>query len=183
MGDMGDAGDAGDRLESLRDGRTVRIRALTGSDARALREAVGRADHDDLHRRFMGTPPPSSELIRLLAAADGVHDAALGAFDAEERLIGVAQFDRVDEEPTAELAIEVAHDWQRTGLGSALLRELGVLAAAVGIRRLTAVYFSDNTAIMRLLHDTGCARWVDSRGGASTAELDVNRMVATAVEI
>jgi hypothetical protein len=31
------------------------------------------------------------------------------------RLIGVAQFDRWDDQPEAELAIEVARDWQRAG--------------------------------------------------------------------
>jgi RimJ/RimL family protein N-acetyltransferase len=117
-------------------------------------------------------------LIARLHAADGIHDAALGAFDSDGQLVGVAQFNRGDDEPVAELAIEVATDWQRCGLGAALLHALCVMAGDRGIDRLTAVYFADNTPIIRLLHATGCCRWTSSRSGASSAELDVRRVLS-----
>jgi RimJ/RimL family protein N-acetyltransferase len=156
----------------LRDGRTVRIRALTSSDASALHKAIDHADGFDLYRRFMGTPPPTHVLLRLLRSADGVHDAVLGAFAGNE-LTGVAQFDRADEAPTAELAIEVATSWQRCGLGSALLAELCALACSRGITCLTAYYFTDNTPLVRLLVSTGRSRWIGSECGATSAELDL----------
>jgi hypothetical protein len=96
----------------LTDGRSVGIRPLTPGDAPALIAALGRADPMDLRKRFMGTPPPTSYLVEQLNRADGIHDLPLGAFADDGRLVGMAQFDRVDDGPSAEVAIEVAKDWQ-----------------------------------------------------------------------
>jgi len=139
----------------LVDGRSVTIRPLDGRDADALVAALGRADPTDLRRRFMGVPPPPSYLVKQLERADGVHDLLLGAFDDTGRLVGVAQFDRVDDGPAAEVAIEVAKDWQHHGLGILLLSRLADEARALGIREFTATYFADNVAIRHLLRDIG----------------------------
>jgi RimJ/RimL family protein N-acetyltransferase len=163
---------------SLRDGRSVVLRRLTDADGPALIEAVHCADAFDLRRRFMGAPPTDHVLIQLLHAADGIHDTVLGAFDAEGRVVGVAQFDRRDELPTAEFAIEVATDWQRCGLGAAMLRELASLATSCGIGQFTAVYLADNNPIIRLMRSTGCTRWLGTECGASMAELDLRSMLA-----
>lgn len=142
-------------MTRLADGRRVLIRPLNGYDADALVAAVRRADPMDLRRRFMGVAPPTSYLVEQLKHADGVHDFVLGAFDQSSRLVGVAQFDRPDEEPTAEVAIEVAKDWQHDGLGVALLSRLALVARALGIHEFTATYYADNLAIKRLLRDVG----------------------------
>jgi GNAT superfamily N-acetyltransferase len=157
----------------LRDGRAISIRQMDSRDAGALRDAVERADDFDLYRRFMGRPPPTNVLVQLLAASDGVHDAVLGAFGIDGRLVGVAQFDRSDDEPIAELAIEVAGDWQRCGLGTVMLRELAIMADVRGITALTAVYFADNAALIHLLHSTTASRWTGSAANESRAKLDV----------
>ena len=142
-------------MAQLQDGRQVLIRALDGRDADALTAALDHADPMDLRRRFMGVPPPASYLVKQLRRADGVHDLVLGAFDADGRLVGVAQFDRVNDEPTAEVAIEIAKDWQHDGLGTLMLTRLADLARDRGIHEFTATYYADNLPIRRLLHDIG----------------------------
>jgi acetyltransferase len=164
----------------LRDGRTIGLRPMTALDADALCDAVQHANSFDLYRRFMGRPPPPHVLIKLLKAADGSRDALLGAFGIDGRLVGVAQFDRQDDKPSAELAIEVATDWQRCGLGKVMLRELAMMADAQGITALTAVYFADNASLIHLLHSTGASRWTGTSSSASTAELDVRALLRTA---
>ena len=139
----------------LSDRRSVGIRPLTPADAPALVVALRRADPMDLRKRFMGTPPPTSYLVEQLKRADGIHDLPLGAFTDDGRLVGVAQFDRVDEGPSAEVAIEVAKDWQHDGLGIALLDRLAREACARGIHEFTASYYADNVAIRHLLRDIG----------------------------
>jgi GNAT superfamily N-acetyltransferase len=161
----------------LRDGRTISLRRMTALDAGALCDAVQHANSFDLYRRFMGRPPPPQVLTKLLGAANGVHDALLGAFGIDGRLVGVAQFDRVDDNPTAELAIEVATDWQRCGLGRILLRQLAAIADACGITGLTAVSFADNAPLIHLLHSTGASRWMGSAQTESTAQLDVRALL------
>ncbi|HET6818664.1 MAG TPA: GNAT family N-acetyltransferase [Mycobacteriales bacterium] len=143
------------KVTVLRDGRSVTMRPLERRDATALLDALHRADPMDLRRRFLGTPPPDSYLVNQLRHADGVHDLVLGAFDDTGRLVGVAQFDRPDDKPTAEVAIEVAKDWQRDGLGLALLTHLVELARSRGVHEFTATYFADNIPICRLLRAIG----------------------------
>jgi RimJ/RimL family protein N-acetyltransferase len=94
-------------------------------------------------------------MVKQLKRADGVHDVVLGAFDDRGRLVGVAQFDRSDDGPTAEVAIEVAKDWQHDGLGIALMTRLADLARDRGIHEFTATYYADNLPIRRLLRDIG----------------------------
>jgi RimJ/RimL family protein N-acetyltransferase len=142
-------------MTQLTDGRPVTIRPLDGQDAAALVAALQRADPMDLRRRFMGVPPPASFLVKQLKHADGIHDLVLGAFDDSGRLVGVAQFDRPDDQPSAEVAIEVAKDWQHDGLGIELLTRLADLARELGIHEFTAIYYADNLPIRRLLRDIG----------------------------
>jgi RimJ/RimL family protein N-acetyltransferase len=67
-------------------------------------------------------------------------------------LIAVARFVRLHDDPdAAEVAIVVADDWQRRGLGSALAAELAASARELGIRRFTATMASDNVPAHRLL--------------------------------
>lgn len=157
----------------LRDGRVATLRVLSGRDSAALAAFLAAADPVDLRRRFMGLPPPTASLLAQLRGNDGVHDLALGAFDAE-RLVAVAQFDRIGDSPVAEIAIEVAGDWQRDGLGTALLDHLASLALFRGVHRFTAMFLADNFGIRRLLRDTG--RMVDVRvdEGEGYAELDLD---------
>lgn len=160
----------------LADGRRVVIRLLTPDDAPALVAAVKRANPWDLRRRFMGSPPPPSLLIRRLQEADGVHDVALGAFTNRGRLVGVAQFDRVDDGPSAEVAIEVAQDWQQRGLGTSLLTVLARYARAVGVRQFTARYFADNQAIRKLLHEVGRVVSTSYESGEGSTLIDISEI-------
>jgi len=147
---------AGERV-LLTDGRGVTVRPLDAGDAAALIEAVEHEDPWDLRRRFMGVPPAATQLARQLGRADGFHDLVIGAFADDGRLVGVAQFDRRDDRPTAEVAIEVAHEWQRVRLGTVLLTTLAALARDRGVHEFTATYYADNVAIRRLLRQLGHA--------------------------
>ncbi|HTW20045.1 MAG TPA: GNAT family N-acetyltransferase [Mycobacteriales bacterium] len=157
----------------LSDGRSVKIRALDAADTDALRRALARADTDDLRRRFMGSPPPTRMLVELLRVADGVHDAALGAFTEAGRLVAVAQFDRRDDRPSAEIAIEVAKDFQHCGLGSELAWRIGRLAYDRGIRTFTVNYLAENEAVSKLVRRGAAASGPTIESGSARAEIDL----------
>lgn len=150
------------------------MRRLTSADEPALRAALSHADPVDLRLRFLGPPPPTSTIVRQLHRVDDVHDLALGAFDASNRLIAVAQFDRLDDQPVAELAIEVGTGWKGVGLGRALLTLLTDEAREVGITQLTASYYADNLPVRRLLHRTGQVVQSGISGGEGYAVLDIS---------
>lgn len=163
------------------DGRAALIRRLTPADEPALRAALLHADPLDLRRRFLGPPPPASTIVGLLQRVDGLHDLALGAFDDHGRLVGVAQFDRTDDLPTAEIAIELATSWQHHGLGRRMLNALADEARAVGITRLTASYYADNLPVRRLLHHTGRVIESGISQGQGYAVLDISESSPTLV--
>lgn len=165
-------------MTELQDGRHVLIRVLDGRDADALTAALDHADPMDLRRRFMGVPPPASYLVKQLRHADGVHDLVIGAFDSDGRLVGVAQFDRVNDEPTAEVAIEVAKDWQHDGLGTLMLTKLAELARDRGIHEFTATYYADNLPIRRLLRDIGRVVTSGYESGEGHMTLNLDEMPA-----
>jgi GNAT superfamily N-acetyltransferase len=72
--------------------------------------------------------------------------------DPVRRLIAVARFVRLAEDPAAaEVAIVVADDWHRRGVGSALSELLAEEARRSGIARFTATIASDNVAAHRLM--------------------------------
>ena len=155
-------------------GRQVRIRRLRPADEGALRAALSHADPIDLRKRFLGPPPPASTIVQQLERVDDFHDLALGAFDEADHLIAVAQFDRLDDEPTAELAIEVGTGWQRQGLGRIMLDALVADARALRITRLTASYYADNVPVRRLLHHSGLVVESGFDSGQGYAVLDIS---------
>ena len=158
----------------LDDGRQVLVRELTDDDADALAEAFQRADPADLRRRFLGPPPPLGVILRHLHHTDRVHHVALGAFDDAGSLVGVAQFDRSNDEPEAELAIEVDHHWKSHRLGTLLLTDLVEDARRCGIQHLTATYFMDNVPIVRLLRDIDEVAHVSTSYDAGIGSADID---------
>jgi len=159
---------------SLADGRVVTVRELLPGDADALVAALEAADPVDLRRRFMGGPPPVSMLVERLEQADGVHNLGLGAFAGDGSLVGVAQFDRVGDEPTAEIAVEVQTGWQNQGLGTALLARLADVAVDRGIHHFSATFLAENLPLRRLLKDVGPLVTTTFEGGEGHIDLDLD---------
>ena len=160
----------------LRDGRRVRLRPLRPDDEPAVKTLFATADPGDLRRRFLGQPPPLVALSTRLTTGDGVHDLALGAFDDAGRVVAIAQFDRPDDRPSAEFAIEVAGDWQNDHLGTVMIRRLAAIARSVGIERFTAIFFADNLPIQRLLKHSGDVSATSYAAGEGFITLDLASM-------
>ena len=121
-----------------------------------LEDGLRQLSPESVQRRFL-TPKSSfsrSEL-RYLTEVDGRDHVALVAEDPRlpvRRLIAVGRFVRLGDDPTAaEVAIVVADDWQRRGVGSALSERLATEARRLGIRRFTATMASTNEPARRLM--------------------------------
>lgn len=161
----------------LQDGRTATLRLLGPDDGPALLAAIEAADPGDLRRRFMGCPPPASFLVRRLEATDAAHHVALGAFDGST-LVGVAQFDRTDDRPVAEIAVAIATEWQHSGLGTSLVLRLADIARGHGIHHFTARFFADNLGIRGLLSDLDLGNRIWFAEGEGFADVDLDDPVA-----
>jgi RimJ/RimL family protein N-acetyltransferase len=91
------------------------------------------------------------------------------------RLIAVARFVRLQDDPeAAEVAIVVADDWHRRGVGTMLSEQLAAKARDRSIRRFTATMSSDNIPAHRLM--ARLTRHLEERhtgGGVSEVVLDL----------
>lgn len=138
----------------LRDGSTVLLRPVDRSDAGLLAEGFARLSAKSRRSRFLAAKSElSAAELRYLTDVDHFDHEAIGALDASDgRGVGVARFIRDHADPhRAEVAVAVIDEWQRRGLGAALLAELSRCAYTRGIRQFTALVASDNIAVIRLL--------------------------------
>ena len=143
-------------LKRLPDGATILIRPIRADDKRMLEDGLRHLSPESVQRRFL-TPKSSfsrSEL-RYLTEVDGRdHVALVVEYPGEpvRRLIAVGRFVRLHDDPqAADVAIVVADDWHRRGVGSALSELLSAEARRLGIRRFSATMASDNVPAHRLM--------------------------------
>jgi RimJ/RimL family protein N-acetyltransferase len=72
-----------------------------------------------------------------------------------EQFVGVVRYCETDEPDTAELGISVTDAWQRSGIGSLLLRQLIAYAREQNIRRLIGLVLPDNEPMVALARRHG----------------------------
>jgi len=143
-------------LERLPDGAPILIRPIRADDKRMLEDGLRHLSDESVQRRFLTLKRSFSRSeLRYLTEVDGRDHAALVAEYPGEpvrRLIAVARFVRLAEDPAAaEVAIVVADDWQRRGVGSLLAERLAGEARHAGVARFTATMASDNVAAHKLM--------------------------------
>jgi len=152
----------------LDDGRSVLLRALTVDDEPALRRAFEDADPQVLRARFGGGIPPFAAVAARLHQMDGVDRYAVAAFDTGGDVIGVAEYVRTEPDTSAEVALVVAQDWQRHGIGAALLRRLAEHAIAMGITTATALVSGSNERVLELVDELPIPHTVSYDHGSGT---------------
>ena len=149
------------RHVELRDGAKLLIRPITPRDAAALSDAWSRSSEESRRRRLHGSMARLNPAeLRYFTDVDHHRHEAMVAIDTESgRVVGVMRYIRDPNRPEeAELAALVVDDWQRRGVGAALLRALSRRATAEGVRRYLAIVSPDNTAAVGALTRLGAER-------------------------
>jgi len=146
------------RSITLRDGATLRVRPLQPADKDLLTAGFERLSEHSRYRRFMSPMPrlPPALLASLTEIDHRDHEALVAIDRASGHLSGIARYIRSTDDPeAAEVAVTVADDWQRRGVGRVLLELLTDRARREGIRRFTALVLADNRSAMGLLSTLG----------------------------
>jgi RimJ/RimL family protein N-acetyltransferase len=143
-------------LKRLPDGASILIRPIRADDKRMLEDGLRHLSDESVHRRFLTLKRSFSRTeLRYLTEVNGRDHVALVAEypgDAVRRLIAAARFVRHADDPTAaEVAIVVADDWHRRGVGSLMVEQLADEARRAGIERFTATMTSDNVPAQKLM--------------------------------
>jgi RimJ/RimL family protein N-acetyltransferase len=145
-------------IERLCDGRRIEIRAIRRSDRAALLAALDHTSSQSLYRRFFGVKRGFSEKeISQSLNVDFINHVALVAVineDGLETIVGGGRYVVVGP-GTAELAFTIIDEYQRKGLGKALLRDLIALARNSGLKELIADVLPDNVAMLKVFENSG----------------------------
>jgi RimJ/RimL family protein N-acetyltransferase len=146
--------------ETLRDGRTITIRAQRPEDLDGWRAALARTGAGTLYRRFLGAKRELSEKeVHYFLDIDFVEQVALVAVaeeDGRSTLIGGGRY-FVVEPGKAEVAFALVDECQAKGIGSALLRHLAAIGREAGLRELVAEVLSDNLPMLKVFERSGLA--------------------------
>lgn len=142
----------------LSDGTRLHLRPLTRDDRDGMLALFHRLSEESRWRRFMSPKPTlAPRELDYLTDIDHFAHEAFAAVDARDgSLAGVARYVRhTGTETAAELAVEVADELQRRGIGTALCRRVIERAQENGFTVLTATALWNNQPARRLLRRLG----------------------------
>jgi ribosomal protein S18 acetylase RimI-like enzyme len=159
------------RTIELTDGTKVHVRPIVPEDEPLLHEAVAAMSERTVYFRFF-TPMkrmPDALAHRLAVVDYNDRFALVGTTHrpggAKERIVGVARYDRVPKTEVAETAVAVVDEFQRRGLGSALMSILGRVARDHGIKTFTLIVLPENQQMLGLLRKMGWIHRAKLSGG------------------
>lgn len=144
---------------TLRDGRTVQLRALLASDADELLEAFGRLSANTRYLRFMRAVAylDPAELRRSIARLLERGLAVVATVPAADGIdiVGGASCVVGDDPRTCEFAVTVADGWEGIGLGSGVLRRLIEGARERGLQWMEGYVLATNQPMLQLARALG----------------------------
>ncbi|MFC4145246.1 GNAT family N-acetyltransferase [Micromonospora mangrovi] len=154
----------------LPDGAELLLRPATADDLPGVVQLHAGCSARSRQRRYLSgvTCPPASRLRRLLEPARGLTLVATATGSGGEAESVVAMANLLGEGDEAEVALLVRDDWQRRGLGTALLRRLVGHAERVGYAALTLHVQAENAPMLRTLARLGRPTPVERDGAVLT---------------
>ena len=166
------------RVLELRDGTKVHVRPIVPEDEPLLIEAVAAMSERTVYFRFFSPLKRLPDaLAHRLAVVDYNDRFALVAttrkHDGKERIVGVARYDRAVDTDVAETAVAVIDEFQRRGLGSALLTILARVARDHGIKMFTLIVLPENQQMIGLLRKMGWIHQAKLTGGVYEITFDL----------
>ncbi len=143
----------------LRDGSSIRIRAIGAKDQERLHEHFRGLSQQSIYFRFMGFKRDLSALdlkqLTELDFNDHVGLAATLTENGRERFIGVGRYLRGKDLHRAEVAFAVLDDYQGHGIGTILLEHLALIARENGVTEFEATVLGDNRQMLEVLAHSG----------------------------
>lgn len=156
---------------ALRDGATVRVRPMVAGDEQALRDLLDGLSIESRWLRFFSAGTDLHRVAAYMSALEPGRGRGLVAVAGEpERIVAHAAYIR-ETADRAEVAFEVADDWQGRGIATVLLAHLSERATADGIDTFTAVVLPDNHRMIQVFRDSGFA--VEVRSHANELEVEL----------
>ena len=146
--------------ETLRDGRTITIRAQRPEDLDGWRAALARTSAETRYFRFFAAKARGFRERSPLFSRHRLRQACRAGRGCGRKrsptLIGGGRY-YVVEPGKAEIAFGLVDEYQGKGIGSALIRHLAAIGREAGLRELVAEVLSDNLPMLRVFERSGLA--------------------------
>ncbi len=156
----------------LRSGGTLRLRPPVAADAEAVLAFFAGLSERSLYRRFHGFPGLRAETVEPFLEPDWTERGALVGVRDEE-IVALANYVRLRDPARAEVAFAVADALQGQGVGTRLLEQLALTAAAEGIATFVAEVMPDNEPMLHVFADAGFAVSRRIEGGTTEVRLEI----------
>ena len=156
----------------LRQGGTLRLRPPVAADADAVLAFFAGMSEQSVYRRFHGFPALRRETIQPFLDPDWEERGALiGVFNDE--IVALANYVRLRDRTSAEVAFAVADGQQGQGLGTRLLEQLANEAAQRGVSTFVADVLPSNVPMLGVFADAGFAVSRRLEGGTTEVRLEI----------
>jgi len=147
---------------TLPDGATVTIRPIRPTDAGIEQEFVARlSDRARRYRFLSGLKELTPAMLRRFIDVDFPQELALIAtvpVEGRECEVAVARYAGGSAPGRVEFAVVVADDWQRKGIGRALLERLFAVAREQGFAMIEGLVLRENLGMLKLMDRMGFQR-------------------------
>jgi len=140
----------------LTDGTTIEIRPARPDDFDAVRDMHAKMSPENLYLRFFSVSriAAEGEARRVCREPAPDHGALLAVLEGQ--VVGCGSYEVADDgSRSAEVAMAVADDMHRRGVGTLLLEHLVSLARGQGVRTFVAETLTENTLMMQVFADAG----------------------------
>jgi GNAT superfamily N-acetyltransferase len=156
----------------------VHVRPIVAEDEPLLHEAVANMSERSVYFRFFSPLKRMPDaMAHRLAVVDYRDRFAIVATShrpsGKERILGVARYDRVAGVDVAEVAVAVIDEFQRRGLGRALLTILAKVAREQGIKTFSLIVLPENQQMLGLLRKMGWIHQAKLAGGVYEITFDL----------
>lgn len=137
----------------------LRLGTLLPENRHQLSNSLKDLSHESIRNRFMGSKKEFSEKeLEYLINIDGWNHYAIGIEEREKpcRGVAIARLVRSSSDPKeAEIAVTIIDEYQKQGLGSLLIKMIGLAALERDLERLSFTFLPQNDAIVKLIHRLG----------------------------
>jgi RimJ/RimL family protein N-acetyltransferase len=154
------------------------VRPIVPEDEPLLHEAVASMSERTVYFRFFSPLKRMPDAMAHRLAVVDYHDrfavvATSHRPNGKERILGVARYDRAAGTDVAEVAVAVIDEFQRRGLGRALLTILAKVAREEGIKTFSLIVLPENQQMLGLLRKMGWIHQAKLAGGVYEITFDL----------